>query len=34
MSSKAFKEGHKYWGLTAEEIKKRWSTGLVRSQWE
>ena len=25
MNGKNWKEGHKYWGLTAEEIKKQWS---------
>ena len=25
MKGKNWKEGHKYWGLTAEEIKKQWS---------
>lgn len=26
MKSKNWKEGHKYWGLTSEEIKKMWDT--------
>jgi ATP-dependent exoDNAse (exonuclease V) beta subunit len=26
MKGKNWKEGHKYWGLTAEEIKKQWSS--------
>ena len=26
MRGKNWKEGHKYWGLTAEEIKKQWSS--------
>ena len=25
MSSKSWKEGHKYWGLTGEEIKDQWN---------
>ena len=25
MKGKSWKEGHKYWGLTADQIKKQWS---------
>ena len=26
MKSKGWKEGHKYWGLTPEQIKAQWNT--------
>ena len=29
MKGKGFKEGHKYWGLTAEQIKEQWSSNTA-----